>query len=412
MNARSVRYSVGVVRRVILLSFVLTVYVSCRCESDVPAYRSCGPDAQGGVTDTCVAGTGDCGDVSSTAELALTDLVTLEDGGETEAQGDGLVSEGEALAGDGVDDVGADEATDEAIHDSIDDEAAQHEVPEGYVIVPAGDFLMGSPEHEAGRGDDEPLHLVHISKPFLMKEHEVTQAEWREALEDDHIPSKLDQCGDDCPVEGLNWWSAVAFCNALSDQEGLAPCYTMSGCKKVVGHGLECEQVVFQGLDCHGYRLPTEAEWEYAARAGTVTSLYSGDLPITQVENDAPAADPIAWYAGNSGADYPGAVNCSEWPDTQYVSETCGVHPVSGKIPNPWGLWDMSGNVWEWCWDWYGDYEGPETDPLGPGDGTLRVLRGGSWRVAGVLVRSANRGRYEPGVRADHVGLRPVRSLP
>lgn len=253
--------------------------------------------------------------------------------------------------------------------------------PSGYVWIPAGRFRMGSPDGEAGRdGDEGPVHEVEITRGFWMKGTEVTQGEWEEVMGNN--PSKFQACGKGCPVEQVSWWDAVAYCNALSRREGLEECYEMRGCKGRPGGGdYFCEGVGFRGLGCRGYRLPTEAEWEYAARAGSETALYTGGMTL-RGKNHAPELDGIAWYGGNSGVSYEGGWDCSGWPEKQYASTRCGPHPVGQKRPNGWGLYDMLGNVWEWVWDWYGGYSsGRQVDPLGPETGRLRVGRGGSWRV-------------------------------
>jgi formylglycine-generating enzyme required for sulfatase activity len=167
--------------------------------------------------------------------------------------------------------------------------------------------------------------------------------------------------GDNLPVEQVNWFKAVEFCNKLSQNEGLAPAYTVNG------------EDVSWNRSANGYRLPTEAEWEYAARGGNGSPgnfTYAGSNNV----------DEVAWYNGNSGDK---------------------THPVGTKKANGLGLYDMSGNVWEWCWDWYGDYSGSaQTDPVGVSSGSYRVLRGGgSWGSSALEVRSAYRSYLNPSYR-------------
>ena len=289
-------------------------------------------------------------------------------------------------------------------------------VPEGWVCVPPGEFWMGSPGDEAGRGDDEARHLVAIAQPFLLKATEVTLAEWRAVAGRNGMnesPSSFQQCGDDCPVEYVSWRDAATWMNAKSAEEGLSPCYhgdcTTGDCPEV-GGWLD---------DCTGYRFPTEAEWEYAARAGTTGAVYNEDEPfvIDGVMN-APALDVIAWYGGNSGVDYAGGFDCSGWPERQYADvDVCGPHRVAEKRPNAWGLYDMLGNVREWVWDWhhvdYGDFGSADAaveNPHGPSAGAVRVRRGGSWNSSAGYVRASYRSAGSPANRYNYVGLRLARS--
>jgi len=269
----------------------------------------------------------------------------------------------------------------------------------GWVRIPAGTFVMGSPSSESGRYDDEgPQTRVTISRSFLLKATEVTQGEWKAVM--GTSPSSFKNCGDNCPVENVSWFDAVEFCNRLSSREGLEQCYRING-----------TTVVSKGPSCGGYRLPTEAEWEYAARAGTTTALYTGGLTI-RGDNNGPELDPIAWYGGNSGVSYSGGYDCSGWSAKQYSSSSCGTHPVGGKRPNQWGLYDMLGNVLEWCDDWKDNYSGGSvTDPTGPSSGARRVIRGGSWRSNAGYVRAAIRSFIDPGFRNVYLGLRPARSV-
>ncbi len=233
--------------------------------------------------------------------------------------------------------------------------------PAGYVRIAPGTFTMGSPPGEEGREDDESQHSVTITRAYCMKATEVTQGEWQAVMGSN--PSKFTNCGANCPVEQVSWEDAVGYANALSRREGLPECYAGS---------------TFTGLGCRGYRLPTEAEWEYAARAGTTGSRY-GNL------------DSVAWFDENSGA---------------------ATHPVGQKLPNAWGLYDMLGNVWEWTGDWSDTYPGTVTDPLGAGTGSDRVVRGGSWFIDARYARAANRYNFTPDIRSSVLGFRLSRTAP
>jgi len=262
---------------------------------------------------------------------------------------------------------------------------SEQTAPEGFVLLPAGSFMMGSPNNESGRDNDERQHEVTITHPFYMQTHEVTQGEWETLMENNpsYFSSSGDgaNCGSDCPVETVNWWEALAYANALSNSEGLEECYVLSGCENRAGNDMECTDVLLNS-DC-GYRLPTEAEWEYAARAGTRTAFYSGER----------TPDDIAWHG-------------EDW-------NTGSTHQVGQLEANSWGLYDMSGNVFEWCWDWYGSYESsPVTDPMGPDSGSPRVLRGGAWIYSYSSVRSARRYFYSPNNRRRYSGFRLVYSAP
>ena len=233
------------------------------------------------------------------------------------------------------------------------------------VSIEPGEFWMGSPSGEEGRFDDETRHKVRLTRAFHTGATEVTQGLYEAVMGEN--PSLFK--GPDRPVEQVSWFDAVAFCNELSKQEGMRPAYRVQG-----------ESVTWD-RDADGYRLPTEAEWEYAARGGE-EHVYSGS-------NDPKA---VGWYPSNSGR---------------------GTHEVGGKLANSYGLYDMSSNVWEWAWDCYGDYpSGTVTDPTGPSTGSSRVLRGGSWLSDARGVRVARRVNRAPGYRNNTLGFRLVRSSP
>jgi formylglycine-generating enzyme required for sulfatase activity len=226
------------------------------------------------------------------------------------------------------------------------------------VFVKGGTFQMGS---NSGDSDENPVHTVTVSD-FYIGKYEVTQKEWKEVMGNNRK-------GDNLPVEQVSWYDAVEFCNKKSRKEGLTPCYSGSG------KNITCN------FNANGYRLPTEAEWEYAARGGNKSRnyKYSGSNTIGDV----------AWYQSNSG------------------SKT---HPVGKKQANELGLYDMSGNVWEWCWDWYGNYSSSsQTNPRGASYGSNRVFRGGSWYYNAFSCRVADRLNRNPGSSGNFIGFRLVR---
>ena len=250
-----------------------------------------------------------------------------------------------------------------------------------FVLIEAGTFAMGSPATEEGRNDDEgPVHQVTLSQPFSLGKYEVTQGQWVAVM--GHKPSQFPACGPTCPVDEVSWTDAQAFIAELN-----------------------------RWGDGAAYRLPTEAEWEYAARAGTQTAIYTGGLTL-RGRHHAPALDPIAWYGGNSGVSYAGGADCSDWREKQYTSSRCGPHPVGQKQPNRWGLYDMLGNVWEWTADSYGEYSpGSVTDPRSSStdSSSRRVLRGGNWRTSARKCRAAYRAAGHPVHSVWNIGFRVAR---
>jgi len=253
-----------------------------------------------------------------------------------------------------------------------------------YVRVEPGFFAMGSTREDRNfyDGTDEVQHLVGITRAFAVSPAEVTQAEYARVVE--ARPSAHLNC-DECPVERVTWAEAAAYCNALTarSEVPLIACYSRAG----------------ERLDdaCTGYRLPTEAEWEYAARAGSETTFSSGPLSAVDCNLDA-NLDRVGWYCGNSA--------------TQNGRET---HPVRRREANAWGLFDMHGNVAEWVEDRYaanyGGFGEVTLDPTGSAAGVARVVRGGDYQSPSQDARSAARSNAQPGSRFDSVGFRCVRTL-
>jgi formylglycine-generating enzyme required for sulfatase activity len=251
----------------------------------------------------------------------------------------------------------------------------------GFVYIEPGSYTMGSPADELGHESDEsPQHHVTLTKGFYMQTTEITNQQfvnflnavnqrgpegepWFETKAEDsrsHIQGEtgnfnVENGYESHPVNNLSWYGATAMAEWLAQKEGIA------------------------------YRLPTEAEWEYAARAGSTTAFANGEISETGLGHD-PKLDKIGWYYANSNS-------------TQ--------HPVAQKLANAWGLYDMHGNLWEWCSDWYGTYpDNSVTDPTGASSGSSRVFRGGSWSDFARYCRSADRGRSAPGFRFSSVGAR------
>ncbi|MDR3342028.1 MAG: SUMF1/EgtB/PvdO family nonheme iron enzyme [Treponema sp.] len=261
----------------------------------------------------------------------------------------------------------------------------QRPVPDGFVRINGGTFTMGSPANEAGRfGDEGPQHQVTVSG-FYMGKYEVSQKEYQDVMGTNPSAFK----GANLPVEMVSWFDAVEYCNKRSIKEGLTPAYTISGSGD--------SRSVTWNRNTNGYRLPTEAEWEYACRAGTTTAYNSGA-----------AAESLAGKANVMDL-----TAKEQYPDGAIVNIRDGyvnTAPVGSFAANVWGLYDMHGNVWEWCWDWYGNYgSGSQTDPMGASSGSGRVLRGGSWPNDGQYLRSACRGYNTASNRYHNLGFRLLR---
>ena len=222
-----------------------------------------------------------------------------------------------------------------------------NELGMAFVLLPPGELFQGRPSGDLGRETGEgPQRQVRITRAFQIGVHQVTQEQYAEVMGEN--PSRFG--GAQNPVERVPWNDAVEFCSRLPKEDGRT------------------------------YSLPTEAQWEYACRAGSTTAYCYGDDPGQLGE--------YAWYSGNAGEQ---------------------THEVGLKLPNAWGLHDVHGNVWEWCLDWYANYElGLNEDPQGPADGALRVVRGGSWFDYPMPLTSPSRGRNAPSNRCDDHGFRVV----
>jgi formylglycine-generating enzyme required for sulfatase activity len=235
--------------------------------------------------------------------------------------------------------------------------------PFNMIRISGGSFFMGS--NEGAFRSNERVHEVTVNS-FLIGETEVTQELYSAVM--NQTPSSFK--GSNLPVESVTWFDAVRFCNALSELNGLSPAYTIEG-----------EKVTWD-RDSKGFRLPTEAEWEYAARGGQ----DGGEILEKAGYAGGSAAGDISWYSGNSSR---------------------RAQPVKGKNPNQLGIYDMSGNVWEWCWDWYDNYPAdPVFDPLGPEKGRNRVFRGGAWVTPVNQLRVSFRVGNPPDSKANSVGFR------
>ena len=277
---------------------------------------------------------------------------------------------------------------------------------DGFVVVRGGAVSMAGVDYS----DAWPPVEFELTHDFIMQTHEVTQSQWLEVMgafrgEGPHFPD----CSE-CPVESVSWFDALAYCNKRSRQEGLKPCYGIEPAQELFAEA----QIKFSGLECTGYRLPLEAEWEYAARGGTPQDearYYGGDGSADTVHaggcltNVALAS--TGWHCANSWQD----------PLNMWSTDESHIHIVKQKDPNVLGLYDMLGNVWEWVWDnWQplADHDrlGDDWTVQGPAEGADRVKRGGGYFDSANQCTMGNRQPHSPNARDKSIGFRVVRTLP
>jgi formylglycine-generating enzyme len=261
-------------------------------------------------------------------------------------------------------------------------------IPGNFVSIPGGTFTMGD-THGEGSSYELPTHSVTLD-PFYIGKYEVTQAEYSQYMQPGSSWTSGYGLGDNYPAYYVSWYAILKYCNLRSMAEGLTPVYSISGSTDPANWGAvptnynTAWDAAICNWNANGYRLPTEAEWEYAARGATNNPdyLYSGSDDVNAV----------AWYGGNNSLS--------------------GSKPVGTKAPNGIGTYDMSGNLWEWCWDWYSSSyynSSPSNNPTGPASGSGRVVRGGYWDHSAYVCRVANRGFGTGPFSSEHIGFRVCR---
>jgi len=268
--------------------------------------------------------------------------------------------------------------------------------PGTWVTLNPGSFIMGSPTSELCRDAGEVQHQVTLTRYLQIQDTEVTQEQYLQMM--GFNPTQNTYCGLQCAADGISFHYAAAYCNALSTKAGLSKCYD---CKNS-GAKVTCTVLnVYAGTktySCNGYRLPTEAEWEYAYRAGTSSAFYSGAITVPKDKcGDKtiidPNADAIGWYKAN-------------------MTGAAPAKPML-KQANKWGLFDMAGNLWEWCHDHTMSYTTkPATDPVGNTAATVRIVRGGSWASPAAWLRAAERQALGVNMKGGTNGFRCVRNVP
>jgi formylglycine-generating enzyme len=271
--------------------------------------------------------------------------------------------------------------------------ACAAQAPAGFVLVKGGTFRNTTSNYYA-KGV--------ILSDFYIAKYDVTQKEWGQVMATN--PSQFK--GDDLPVEMVSWYDAVEYCNQRSIKEGLEPYYNIDKSRKdphnmpdpKFGDLDDIKWTVTTNPGANGYRLPTEAEWEYAAGGGQLSQSYT--------YSGSNNADEVAWYWRNSGDTY--LTGYWSWPALQQNHNR--THPVGSKKPNELGLYDMSGNVREWCWDWFGDLKANVTNPQGSEEGFRRVWKGGGWMGADFCTATAYRGGLAANGRGPDQGFRVCRN--